>query len=172
MTAPTPMTFTYDAERSVMVPLSKSRADRTYVDREMYRLGVIEERSAKSHAHYFAMLNEAWSNLPEHLAERYPSVEHLRKRALIEAGYFDERTFILENVKSADRLAEFLREMDEFSLVELSGRIVRLRRAQSQSYRAMGKATFADSKQRVLGIVSEMIGTSSAELQKHAGRAA
>ena len=50
--------------------------------------------------------------------------------------------------------------------------VVTVYTAKSQSLRAMGKADFQASKDAVLGIVSEMVGTTPAELRREAGRAA
>jgi hypothetical protein len=34
-----------------------------------------ENRSSESHRHFFAVVNEAWRNLPEDLADDFPSPE-------------------------------------------------------------------------------------------------
>lgn len=71
-------------------PGFKKRCDATFTIGARYVLAPREERSSASHRHEFAWLREAWMNLPEHLAEQFPTETHLRKRALIEAGYYDE----------------------------------------------------------------------------------
>jgi hypothetical protein len=53
---------------------------------EIITVEEVKERSAKSHRHYFAVINEAWQNLPEDLADEFPNAEALRKRALIKNG--------------------------------------------------------------------------------------
>lgn len=171
MNEASPALFVWDADRSVMVPRRKSAADRTYVDQEEYRLGAIEERSVNSHNHFFSALNEAWSNLPDDLAERFQTVEHLRKYALIKAGYFDERSIVCASRAEALRVAAFIKPIDDFAVVATSEATVRVFTAKSQAVRAMGKETFQDSKTKVLEIVADMIGTSKAQLS-HAGRAA
>ena len=80
-----PELFTWDGE--AMVPRHPRRADQLFVVGETYPLIINEDRSVATHNHEFAWLREAWLNLPETLADLYPSPEHLRKRALIEAGY-------------------------------------------------------------------------------------
>lgn len=155
-----------------MVPLRSNSADRVYTDQEIYRLGVIEERSANSHSHFFAALNEAWQNLPEALAEQFPTVEHLRKYALIKAGFYDEKSLVCSSKAEAQRLAAFVKPMDGYAVVTVSEAVVRVFTAKSQSKRAMGAKDFQDSKQKVLDLVSAMIGSSSAQLAKNAGRAA
>jgi hypothetical protein len=162
----TPQYFTWDAERSVMAPRRKSLADRTYVDGEEYRLGVIEERSAASHSHYFAALHDAWMNLPEAQAERFQTVEHLRKYALIKSGFRDERSIVCASKVEAQRIAAFVTPMDGYALVTVKDAVVVVYTAKSQSYRAMGKEDFQKSKTAVLDLVADMIGVTAKQLEK------
>ena len=162
-----PLMFVWDAERSVMVPVRRSIADKTYVDGESYRLGVIEERSANSHSHYFAALNEAFMNLPDDLAERFPTVEHLRKYALIQTGFRDERSIACASKAEALRVAAFIKPMDGYALVAVKDALVLVYTAKSQSYRAMGKEDFGKSKTAVLERVSDMIGVKPDELSSN-----
>jgi hypothetical protein len=168
--APTPLYFEWDGE--VMRPLRPKQADKEYTVGQRYRLGPVEERSMNSHNHYFAALREAWSNLQAEDAERFPTMEHLRKYALVKAGYCDERTFVLKSADEAEKLATSLLELDEFSVVDFNGNLVRLRRAKSVAKNAMPAKEFQKMKTDVLDVVAAMIGTSTAELEKHAGRAA
>ncbi|MEY4034575.1 MAG: hypothetical protein RL492_1769 [Verrucomicrobiota bacterium] len=147
-------------------------ADKHFVIGQVYDMVPEEDRSAVSHRHYFAAVREAWMNLPEGLAEDYPTAEHLRKFALVKAGFCDQRTLIASSKAEALRLAAFVRPMDEFAVVSTSGNTVVVLTPQSQSMRAMGKADFQRSKDLVLGIVSAMVGTSPQDLQENAGRAA
>lgn len=165
-----PMVFNWNGE--AMVPLQPKRADRFFVIGENYRLGIIEERSSNSHSHYFAAVNEAWKNLPEEEAERFPTADHLRKYALIRAGYYDERSVTCASEAEAQRVAAFIQPMDDFAIVDWNGAVVRVFTAKSQSYRAMDKKDFADSKQKVLEIVAQMIGTKVEELSANTNRAA
>lgn len=163
-----PQLFTWDAGRSVMAPVRRSIADKTYVDRETYRLGVIEERSQNSHSHYFATLAEAWGNLPDWDVERFPTVEHLRKYALIKSGYADERSICCTSAAEAQRIAAFIKPMDGYALVSVSGPVVRVFTAKSQSKKAMGAKDFQDSKQKVLELVADMIGVTAESLGTNA----
>ena len=67
------------------------RADESYVVGAQYMVEAREARSIASHNFYFAAVHEAFLNLPEAMAERFPSADHLRKYALIRAGFRDER---------------------------------------------------------------------------------
>lgn len=144
------------------------RADAEYVIGQDYLLEPIEHRSAATHRHYFASIADAWSNLPEHLAERFQNPEALRKYALIRAGYADQRQIVAASKAEAQRLATFIRPMDEYALVTVTEAVVTVYTARSQSMRSMGKNDFAESKERVLSIVAGMIGAKPEEL----GRAA
>jgi hypothetical protein len=66
---------------------------------------VKEHRSKKSHDHFHAHLDEAWKQLPHGISELYPSVDHLRKRALIDAGYYDEEIIDCGTNEAAIRVA-------------------------------------------------------------------
>lgn len=151
-----------------MQPLNPRAADRAYVIGEVYRLVPHEERSARSHNHYFASLHEAWTNLPEEAAERFPSVDHLRKWALIKAGFRDERSIACSSKAEAQRIAAFVKPMDEFAVVVVREAVVVVLTAKSQSVKAMGKQDFQASKDAVLEIVSELIGVKPDQLQGQA----
>lgn len=164
----------YQWTGEAMVPQARFArlCDRQFVVGEHYRLVPHEDRSAASHRHFFAAVNDAWENLPEHLAERFPTSEHLRKWALIKAGFRDERTLVAASKAEAQRLAAFVRPMDDFAVVVVSEATVTVYTAKSQSVRAMGKAAFQASKDGVLSVLSEMIGVPPATLARNAGMAA
>jgi hypothetical protein len=167
-----PLPFRWDGECMSPLPSFAKSADKLFVIGQVYALAEIEDRSWASHAHEFAWLKEAWQQLPENLAELYPTPEHLRKRALIEAGFYDETAVDAGSNAAALRVALAFRSREEFSLVIVRGPIVLLRTAKSQSRRAMDKATFQESKTKIMDIVAEMIGVSSESLTQSAGKAA
>lgn len=147
-------------------------ADKAFVVGEVYRLTEEHERSAASHRHFFAVIHDAWLNLPEGTAERFPTSEHLRKYALIKAGYRDERTFVAGSRAEALRLAAFVRPIDDFAIVTTSGATVTIWTAKSQSVRAMGGKAFQESKQAVLDVIADLIGVDPTTLSREAGQAA
>lgn len=171
MTIP-PLPCRWDGDGFAPLPGFARVADKHLVVGQVYKLVEHEERSAKSHAHFFACLNDAWSNLPEHLAAQFPSAEALRKYALIKAGYADSRTLVASSRAEAMRLAAFVRPMDEFAVVTTEVCVVTVYTAKSQSMRAMGRKEFAASKEAVLGIVAEMIGVTLADLTNHTNETA
>ena len=165
-----PMVFEWDGEQ--MKPLSARAADRQYVVGERYRLAVEEDRSAASHNHYFASVHEAWGNLKEDAAAQFPTADHLRKYALVKAGYRDERSIVASSKAEALRLAAFIKPMDEFAIVTVSEAVVVVHTAKSQSIRAMGKTEFQRSKDAVLDIIAAMIGVTAQAVTDNTGQAA
>lgn len=163
-----PLPFTWDGEAMQIKPGFQRQADQQFCVGETYALAIVEDRSSASHRHYFAAVNEAWANLPDDLAERWPSPEHLRKAALIRAGYRDERSFACSSRAEAIRMAAFLKPIDDFAMVALSGTTVLVLTAKSQSVRAMGKAVFQESKDAVLNALADMIGVTPEALARAA----
>lgn len=167
-----PITFSWDGEVMRPLPRFTKACDKQFVVGETYPLEVREERSSNSHRHYFAAMHDAWLNLPNEISEQFPTSEHLRRWALIKGGFCETTDHACSSNEEARKLAAFIAPIDTYAVVEVRGDIVRLHRAKSQSVRSMDKATFQQSKQTVLEIVSELIGTSAAELGTNAGAAA
>ena len=163
-----PITFAWDGEAMKPLPRFAQAADREYVIGETYNLAEVQDRSSASHRHYFALINEAWMNLPEALSERFPSAEHLRKYALVKAGYRDERSIACASKAEAQRVGAFVKPMDDYAVVVVFGASVMVYTAKSQSVRAMGKADFQASKEAVLGVLADMIGVEPAALVRRA----
>ena len=168
-----PIIYKWDGE--AMRPLNTrfaKEADRQFVVGEDYPLAIYEQRSMSAHRHYFAALNDAWESLPDHLAIDLPTSEHLRKRALIMAGYRDQRTLIASSKAEALRLAAFIKPMDEYAVVSVNGNAVVVWTAKSQSLRSMDKAEFQQSKEAVLRVLGDMLSVTPAEIMRNAEHAA
>lgn len=144
-----------------MVPASSfwaSRADKAFVVHETYKMVEHHDRSQVSHNHYFATIGQAWSNLPDRLLEEFPTAEVLRKKLLIRAGYADERSIVCASKAEAQRVAAFVKPMDEYAVVTVREAVVRVYTAQSQSVKAMGAKPFQQSKQAVLDALDDLLG--------------
>ena len=165
-----PMAFSWDGE--VMRPRHSRLADRHFVVGQDYMLEERQDRSQRSHDHYFACLAEVWQNLPDALAERFPTPDHLRKWALIRCGYADERSIVCASHAEALRIAAYVGQFDEYAVVLAKGATVTAWTAKSQSMRAMGRKAFQESKDKVLDFVAGLIGTTRGDLAKNAGEAA
>lgn len=155
-----PLLFRYegDGEFQPATPYWGQRADKSYVVGEVYRLVTHEERSQASHNHYFASLQNGYDNLSDAMRDQFPTVEHLRKKLLIRAGYADERSIVCASKAEAQRMAAFIRPMDEYAIVSVREAVVRVFTAQSQNMRAMGAKQFQESKQAVLDQLDDMLG--------------
>ena len=168
-----PLMLQYQGEGEFRTPSRywAREADKQFVVGEHYRLAEHNDRSTPSHNHYFAAIGEAWENLPEHLLEEYPSPDHLRRKMLVRAGYADERSIVCSSKAEAQRLAAFIKPMDAYAVVIVKESVVRVYTAQSQSYKAMGKQAFQESKDKVLDQIAALLGTNPEDL-KSRGQAA
>ncbi|MBS1725003.1 MAG: hypothetical protein JSS66_18850 [Armatimonadetes bacterium] len=155
-TAPILTEWTGDAFRPI--GFAARECDKHFVVGQRYRMAEYQDRSAASHAHEFAWLKNAWRTLPDDLAAEYPSPEHLRKRALIQAGFYDEQAVDAGSRAAALRVASMVRSREEFAYVIVNGPIVLIRTAKSQSRRAMDKAAFQASKTAIMDVIAAMLG--------------
>lgn len=129
-----------------------------YGEGECVTLEPHEERSDKSHDHQFAWLKDAWQTLPEAIAADYPSPTHLRKRALIAAGWCDVRDYACASRAEAQRLASTLRgELDDYTVVIVRDAVVRVCRAKSQAKNKMKAADFQRSKSDIIEYVARLL---------------
>jgi hypothetical protein len=123
----------------------------------------IEIRSAKSHRHYFSAVHQAWLNLPEHLVDEFPSSEHLRKYALIKSGFCTITKLACKTNADAINVCTLMSKMDTYAICEVTGGVVTVRQAYSQSIPAMGRKLFQESKDEVFRVLSELIGSTVTE---------
>lgn len=170
MTRPIPFQWTGEA----MQPAKgfARLADKEFVIGEVYTLEEADaSRSQASHRHYFATVYDCWLNLPELDAERFPTAEHLRKYALIRAGYCDTREIVCASRAEAVRLGAFITPMDPYALVTVKDACVRVYTAKSQAPKAMGRKVFQESKDAVLDVLAGMIDVPTEKLLfREAGR--
>lgn len=154
MIPPLPFIWTGEGHK----PLSNRVADQHYVIGEQYLLAPVEERSEISHRHEFAWLREAHASLPEALALEFPSVEHLRKRALIATGFCTTADYACGTRAEALRWAANMRkEVDEYTVIVVSNAVVRVHRAMSQKRGAMDKEQFQASKTAIIEWVARLL---------------
>lgn len=125
-----------------------------------YRLSIEEDRNWARHRAYFAELRRLWETLPESAALEpwAQSPEHLRKWALIRCGYSTSTTHACGTKAEAARTAAIIRaEADAFTVVVPRESTVTVYRARSQAGRAMTKAEFSESADRVLDFVAGLL---------------
>jgi len=169
MAKPSPILFEWNGVGMVPRPMYRDRADAEFVKGEVYRLQPIEFRSKKSERHYFAVIREVWKNLPDHYADQIPSVEHLRKWALIRCGYFDLDEVACASNDDAIKVARIKKSADEYVVTSINDGVIRIYTAQSQSAQNMGKDEFQKSKDAVLNYLAALIDTPLDDLKKNAG---
>jgi len=169
MTDAPPITFFWTGDEFVPTTKQASRkCDEHYVVGERYQLVEHHERSQRSHNHFFAELTEVFDNLPEDQTDRFASPDHLRRWALIQTGYRDERSIVCASKAEAKRVAAFIKPIDTYAVVIAREAVVLVLTAKSQSKKAMGAKVFQESKTAVLDLVSSLIGVDTETLSKAA----
>lgn len=170
MSKTVPIPFNWNGE--TFTPFNSSalkRCQDSFVKGGTYRLEFVEGRSAASHGAYHAALNQIWKNLGEDKQHEFPSVDHLRKRALIKAGYCDREFRVFDTPEDALKAQALISARDEFAVVTVSANVVSVYTAKSQSRRAMpGKGEFESSKTAVLALCAPLIGQTTEQVMAHA----
>jgi len=161
-----PVEFRWDGKAMIPLPRFNALVRKQYTINDTYFLSVHEERSTASHRHYFACINEAWRNLPEKKVATYPTPEHLRKWALVRAGYYNERSIVCTSDDQADAVIAMIEALDEYAVIVAKKGTVKVFTAISQSVDNMTKEKFERSKQDVLAVLSEVIGVTTQQLEK------
>lgn len=169
---PRPIPFIWTGRE--MVPLDRYRilCDRQFREGTEYSLIPHEEISDLSRRHYFATLRDCWMNLPESQAKRFPTEDHMRSWALVEAGYADEHITVCESREKAYEVAALCRSLSEYAVIAVSGNVVKVWTAKSQSRHAMGNSEFQKSKTAVLEIIAGLINVTPKKLAENAGKSA
>lgn len=167
-----PVQFVWDGDHMVPAPRFVPLCNKQFAVGEVYPMVPLEERSMKSHSQFFAALHDGWLNIPESMAARWPTEEHLRKWCLIETDFFNEQEFEWPTEREARRFAVFYRRIDDFARIFPAGKKVIIRYAKSQSLKAMGKEQFQASKKAVLDLIESITGVPTGTLMKEAGKSA
>lgn len=173
-----PLPFRWDMARGVMIPEQRfsALARRQFTDGVVYVLEGFTPASHKERGHYFASIKQAWDNLDDEATARYPTPEHLRKWALVKAGWRQENQTVCDNKEDALRLAAFLRKLDDYAVVVVRENVVSIYIARSQKIGRpedglMTEEEWRRSRDDVLAILSGKIGVTSKTLEKEGRRA-
>jgi len=153
-----------------MIPLDRYRglASRQFRPGVEYALIPHRERSDAAHGLYFKAVQLAWKNLPEDMAARFPTAEHLRKWCLVKEHYADEHSMLCANEAQAQSTAVLARALDGYAIIQINGPIVTVWTAKSQSRHAMGHEMFTESMNKTLERMADMLGISSQQLTEEA----
>jgi Tfp pilus assembly protein PilZ len=122
----------------------EKQCDRDFVIGEVLRWELVNDRSEKSHDHFFALVHDAWLNLPEQYAIEFPNDTALRKFALIKTGYCKTHKMVTINNAEAIKQAAFMQSLEEYSICEVTGNVVTVWTADSQKYRAEGSTIWVE----------------------------
>lgn len=155
----------YQWSDGVMKPLKRfHNLVSQFVEGGIYELTWKRGRSMRSHRHFFAGLRPAWENLPETIADDYPTKEIFRKQSLIDVGYFTVRSILCGDHEEALRVARVWQKEDVYDRYKVSGNILTRYTADSQRVDAMGDREFQECKQRLLDLWASLLGVTVAEL--------
>ena len=166
-----PLLFRWNG--TAMIPLHGKIAGERYTVNEVYSLTQEEYRSSASHKHFFAIIHDAWMQLPEDIMDELPSSEHLRAWALCKAGYCDKEIIKCASNDDAIRLAAITKSAgSKIRIVEVTGKIVTIWTPHSQSVKAMGAKEFQRSKDKILNVIAELIHVDPTTLKREGGMAA
>lgn len=142
--------------------------DEQFGEGEVIQLERHEDRSTQSHNHYFASVKTCWDNLPDHEIEnRFPTPDALRKWALIRNGYCTESSVVCDNNEQANIIAAFMGKR-EGEIIVVKENVIKKYVAKSQSYAAMDKQEFQESKVLVLDTLAELIAVTRKRLEQAA----
>jgi hypothetical protein len=161
---PLPCRWTGDA----LEPIGrfKINADREFVVGQHYIIAPVEnDHSSASRRHYFACLDDIWMSLPDGYAERFPTMTHMRKHALIECGYANSRQYVAKSKAEALRVLSFMGSKI-YSIVAVKKNVITEWTARSQAKEAMDAKMFQESKTAVLDYCAGLIGVASESLTK------
>jgi hypothetical protein len=141
---------------------------------ELVTVQIERGRSGPSHRHQFAWVRTAWENLPESLMfeDWARNEETLRKRALIECGFFHQVIVDCHEKNVAKAVAEAIRAAKEdaygYAVCSVREGVAVVRWAESQKIKAMGRDKFQASKAAILEWVAGKLGVPPEELRRAA----
>lgn len=158
-------TWTED-EVFVPVPRFKALCVRQYAIGETYALGPVDNVANSSRGGFMASVKEAWKSLPEE-DERFPSWEHLRKRALVAAGWCLHSQTVMDTPKDARNLAIQSRKLDEYAVIQVKGNVVDVYIAKSIAHGQITAEEWKVVKPRSLDWVAAQINVRRTELEHH-----
>lgn len=117
---------------------------------------------------FFAALRDVHNNLPDHLRERWPNAEIMRKHALVAVGYCDAMTVACGSKVAAPQIANTFRVLNHYCIASVKGDVVTVFTARSMARRALQKREFREVADKVFSYLYEQTGIDASK----AGQAA
>lgn len=155
----------------VMVPHQRfaTLCARQFELEEDYALGPVEGVPSRSRAAIFAQVHDTWDNLPE-TDQRFPSEEHLRKTALVRAGWAKHSQTIWKSKADAMQHALDLREVSEYAVINVDGEdnswVVDVWIAKSIAAGQITEGEFREVKKKALAWLASLTGSTPEELEQ------
>lgn len=159
-------------------PSDKAQVEERFGQGEVFPVDLDPKRSTRTHNHYFAIIKNAWDNLPERLANEpfARSTETLRKHALISRNYCDIDTIAIGEEIQAARVAGEMRKIsrraENYQVISTQGTVIHVFTAKTQRVNVMGRTEFNKSKTAVIEWLADLIGTTPEKLASTAKEAA
>jgi hypothetical protein len=116
------------------------------------------EQSDAARRRFFAIMADAYLNLPDRWKPLIASKEHLRKWVLCQVGHCDTTATDCGSRAAAERVAALVRHVDTFAVVEVRGSIVTTMVARSIRKRVCPKAMFLPLSEKAYAYLNEMTG--------------
>ena len=132
--------------------------DKKLVVGECYRLDIYNERSEAFHGKYFATISEAWTHLPMPWDQMLPTPEHLRKYALIKAGWCDSIIMPMKSKTDAIASVHAMKLLDAYCIATATGNVLTIWKARSQRKAFQSAKEFYETAVRVFDVIGGIIG--------------
>ena len=112
---------------------------------------------------FFVTIHKTWASLPDHIAARFPSSEHLRKEALCRIGWCEVKVVTAGTKAATESIAAMCRHLDSYAIVDVSGTVVTVFTARSIAKRACPKDRFKEISDKVMDWLSQLVGADVTE---------
>src|SRR6516225_12358696 len=130
-----PAVFVWTGEVMQPTPESLPLCMRQFTKDELYQLSAERQRSVASHREFMALIDEAFTNLPERHQGRWATADRLRYWCLCKCNYAHEETFPYETTGDAERFVDYVLTKHENCIAKADGKIARVWTAKSQRYK-------------------------------------
>lgn len=170
-----PLLYAWTGEAMEPISSHYGIARRQFKVGGVYRLGIVEHRSMDSHKQFFAVINEAFANLPDEVRREIgvTSEDELRKWALTHTGHSNVTEYPARSLAEARRVMRLLKEqLSGYFRIEVNDRMLRVYEPHSMEFAKMDRRTFQRAKDDVFIVLASMLGVPIDDLIKNAGRAA
>lgn len=141
----------------VMVPHKRFAllCEQQFDEGEDYALAPIDDIPSKSRAGFFADAGDCYASLPEK-DKRFPSFEHFRKMALIQAGWCFHQHYVMSTPDDAKKIYREARR-DTYAILKIKGNVVDIWTAKSISGGGLRGKAWQEVKEAALRWAHEQI---------------